>query len=74
MDAVTVLLGSGSAGTGSALSPWAFAGGLFVLLGALVVTILQLVRMRRVPPAPGEHEARPSSEKPDEPISPDEPR
>lgn len=74
MSAALVLFGAAPAATGSTLSPWAFAGGLIVLLGALVVTILQLVRMRRVPPASGEHEARPSSEKPDEPISPDEPR
>ncbi len=74
MNAAVVLLDAGLAGTGSNVTPWAFAAGLIILLGTLVVVIMQLVRMRRVPPGPGEHESPPPAEKPDEPISPDEPR
>ncbi|WP_345763357.1 hypothetical protein [Diaminobutyricibacter sp. McL0608] len=56
------------------MTGWAYAAGLVILLGGLVVAIMQLVRMRRVPPGPGEHEAQPPAEAPEEPISPDEPR
>ncbi len=56
------------------MTPWVYAAGLVILLGALVVAIMQLVGMRRVPPGPPEHEAPPPAETPDEPISPDEPR
>ena len=66
--------GAGLAGVGSNVSPWVFGAGLVILLGALIVTIVQLVRMRQVPPEPGEHEAPPADEAPDEPISPEEPR
>jgi hypothetical protein len=74
MNAAAVILDASSTGAASAMSPWAFVGGLAVLLGALVVVILQLVRMRRVPPGPPEHQAPPADDKPDGPISPDEPR
>lgn len=74
MNAAMAILRAAPTSPGSAMSPWVFVAGLVILLGALVVVILQLVRMRRVPPQPGQHEAPPAAEKPDEPISPDEPR
>ena len=72
--ASSVPVGGALADAGSNITPWAYAAGLVILLGALIVAILQLVRMRRVPPGPGEHEASPPAEAPDEPISPEEPR
>jgi hypothetical protein len=56
------------------MTSWVYAAGLVILLGALVVAIMQLVRIRRGPPGPGEHEAPPPADPPEEPISPDEPR
>jgi hypothetical protein len=67
-------LSAAPASASSTVSPWVFAAGLVILLGALVVVIMQLVRMRKVPPGPPEHEAPPSDQTPDGPISPDEPR
>ncbi len=69
MNAASIL-----ADTGSNVTPWLYAAGLVILLGALLVAIMQLVRMRKVPPSPPEHEAPQPDQPPDGPISPDEPR
>ncbi len=62
------------AATGSNITPWAFGAGLIVLLGALIVTIMQLRRLRKTPTDEGDSPP-PTDERPEnDPISPDDPR